>query len=70
MTMIHDLRATPATCFWGFFDATLPPVLRVRSGDLIHIETLTHQAGDAPDLMIDDGVKAVYDAIPMARRGP
>jgi acetamidase/formamidase len=68
--MIHDLRATPATCFWGFFDATLPPVLRVRSGDLVRIETLTHQAGDAPDLMMDAGVQAVYDAIPMATRGP
>ena len=64
--MIHDLRATPATCFWGFFDAALPPVLRVRSGDLVRIETLTHQAGDAPDLMMDAGVRAVCDAIPMA----
>ena len=68
--MIHDLRATPATCFWGFFDASLPPVLRVRSGDLVRIETLTHQAGDAPDLMMDEGVRAVYDAIPIATRGP
>ena len=68
--MIHELRATPATCFWGFFDASLPPVLRVRSGDLVRIETLTHQAGDAPDLMMDDGVRAVYDAIPIATRGP
>jgi formamidase len=68
--MIHELRATPATCFWGFFDAALPPVLSVRSGDLIHIETLTHQAGDAPDLMMDQGVEAVYRAIPMASRGP
>jgi acetamidase/formamidase len=68
--VIHDLPATPATCFWGFFDAALPPVLRVRSGDLVWIETLTHQAGDAPDLMMDDGVTAVYDAIPMTTRGP
>jgi acetamidase/formamidase len=68
--MIHELPATPATCFWGFFDAALPPVLRVRSGDLVRIETLTHQAGDAPDLMMDAGVKAVYDAIPIASRGP
>lgn len=68
--MLHDLRATPDTCFWGFFDAARPPVLRVRSGDLVRIETLTHQAGDAPDLMMDDGVRAVYDAIPMADRGP
>lgn len=68
--MLHTLPATPETCFWGFFDAALPPVLRVRSGDLVRIETLTHQAGDAPDLMMDAGVKAVYDAIPMATRGP
>ena len=68
--MIHDLPATPETCFWGFFDASLPPVLRVRSGDLVRVETLTHQAGDAPDLMMDDGVRAVYDAIPIEARGP
>jgi acetamidase/formamidase len=68
--VIHELRATPATCFWGFFDAALPPVLRVRSGDLVRIETLTHQAGDAPDLMMDAGVRVVYDAIPIAARGP
>jgi len=68
--MTHDLRATPDTCFWGFFDAALPPVLTVRSGDLVRIETLTHQAGDAPDLMMDEGVEAVYRAIPIATRGP
>jgi acetamidase/formamidase len=58
--MLHDLRATPETCFWGFCDASLPPVLRVRSGDVVRIETLTHQAGDAPDLMMDAGIEAVY----------
>jgi acetamidase/formamidase len=68
--MLHVLRATPETCFWGFFDAALPPVLRVRSGDLVRVETLTHQAGDAPDLLMDAGVQAVYDAIPPASRGP
>jgi acetamidase/formamidase len=68
--MIHELGATPDTCFWGFFDSTLPSVLRVRSGDLVRIETLTHQAGDAPDLMMDPGVEAVYRAIPLAKRGP
>ena len=68
--MIHELPATPANCFWGFFDAALPPVLTVRSGDLVRIETLTHQAGDAPDLMMDEGVEAVYRSIPIERRGP
>ena len=67
---LHELRATPSTCFWGFFDRSLPPVLTVRSGDIVHVETLTHQAGDAPDLLMDDGVRAVYEGIPPAERGP
>jgi acetamidase/formamidase len=67
---LHVLRATPANCFWGFFDRSLPPVLTVRSGDIVHVETLTHQAGDAPDLMMDDGVRAVYEGIPPSKRGP
>src|SRR5438105_9219265 len=66
--MIHELRATPATCFWGFFDASLPPVLRVRSGDLVRIETLTHQAGDAPDLLMDEGIERVFAEV--SDRGP
>ena len=67
---LHVLRATPANCFWGFFDRSRPPVLTVRSGDVVHVETLTHQAGDAPDLLMDDGVRAVYSGIPAAERGP
>src|SRR5881296_2693114 len=66
----HQLRATPDTCFWGFFDSSRPPVLEVRSGDLVRVETLTHQAGDAPDLLMDAGVEAVYRGIPRAERGP
>ena len=67
---VHELIASPETCFWGFFDRSLPPVVRVRSGDIVHVETLTHQAGDAPDLLMDAGTAAVYDSIPMADRGP
>jgi acetamidase/formamidase len=67
---LHELRATPQTCFWGFFDRDRPPVLRVRSGDAVFVETLTHQAGDAPDLLMDDGTVAVYDGVPAEARGP
>ena len=66
----HALPATPSTCFWGYFDNTLPPALEVESGDLVSLELLTHQAGDAPDLMMDDGVRAVYEGIPLPTRGP
>ena len=67
---LHVLKATPQSCFWGFFDRSRPPVLTVRSGDVVQVETLTHQAGDAPDLLMDDGVRAVYEGIAASERGP
>jgi hypothetical protein len=42
----------------------------VRSGDLVRVETLTRQAGDAPDFLMDAGVEGVCRGIPMADRGP
>lgn len=35
----HELKATPATVHRGFFDATLPPVLTIDSGDFVKLET-------------------------------
>ncbi len=64
----HTLKATSKTCFWGFFDKTLPPILTIESGDIVYVEALTHHAGDAPDLLMDDGVKEVYDKL--TDRGP
>jgi acetamidase/formamidase len=37
----HYLKASAATCHWGFFDAALPPVLTVTSGDTVTIDTVT-----------------------------
>ncbi|MBN9511418.1 MAG: acetamidase/formamidase family protein [Alphaproteobacteria bacterium] len=44
----HHLRASPATCHWGFFDATLPPVLTVPSGARVTIETVSGGPDDLP----------------------
>jgi acetamidase/formamidase len=67
---VHVLAAGPSTCFWGFFDRDLPPVLTVRSGDLVRVEAVTHHAGDAPDLLMDAGIEAIWAAIPETERGP
>lgn len=67
---LHVLKATPETCHWGYFDAALAPKLRIKSGDLIQAEALTHHAGDAPDLMMDDEMKALYASIPESDRNP
>jgi acetamidase/formamidase len=65
---VHRLPATPSTVHWGFFDPGLQPALTIKSGDLVAIETLTHHAGDAPDLLMDEGVAEVFDHV--LDRGP
>jgi acetamidase/formamidase len=37
MAQHHVLSCTPQTCHWGVFDAALPPVLRVASGDTVAV---------------------------------
>jgi acetamidase/formamidase len=66
--MQHDLPATPSTVHWGYFDPRLPPALVVSSGDLVAIETLTHHAGDAPDLLMDPRIADVFASV--TDRGP
>jgi acetamidase/formamidase len=44
MTAHHTLRASPETIHWGFFDAKLPPVLRLSSGDRLTIESVSGSA--------------------------
>jgi acetamidase/formamidase len=68
--MLHELKARKNTVHWGYFDASLAPVLRVRSGDLVQIEAVTHHAGDAPDLLMDDAIRQLFRDIPEDDRNP
>src|ERR1035438_9197938 len=36
----HKLKATPKTVAWGYYAASTPPALRIRSGDSVEGETL------------------------------
>lgn len=67
---LHHLKATPRTVHWGYFDPAIAPVLKVRSGDWIQAEAITHHAGDAPELMFDEGVEAIFRGVPEADRNP
>jgi acetamidase/formamidase len=67
---LHTLRATPDNVHWGYFDAALAPALTVRSGDLVYAEAVTHHAGDAPELMMDEALHALWRAIPEHDRNP
>jgi acetamidase/formamidase len=68
--MLHDLPAIQKNVHWGYFDAALAPALIVESGDFVRAEAITHHAGDAPELMMDDKVRALYDTIPESDRQP
>tara|TARA_Y200000002_G_scaffold365579_1_gene355672 strand:- start:161 stop:1243 length:1083 start_codon:yes stop_codon:yes gene_type:complete len=67
---LHTIRATPDSCHWGYFSASVPPALTIDSGDLIQAEAITHHAGDDPDLMMDAKIQALWDGIPETDRHP
>ena len=37
------LRSTPETVLWGYISANLPPALKIKSGQVVEIEALSHQ---------------------------
>jgi acetamidase/formamidase len=39
-TRTHDLPLLPANVHWGYYDARVPPVLRIASGDVVRVETM------------------------------
>ena len=49
----YVVPVTAATVHWGYFSRSLKPVLSVKSGDFVTIETLTHHAYDDYARMIE-----------------
>jgi acetamidase/formamidase len=52
----HELKLVPENLRWGYFDASVAPVLRIRSGDRIRLETMVARGLGRPRLagMKDD----------------
>lgn len=46
--MQNELLPTPGTVHWGYFDADLPPVLKVRSGDALTVDTVSGGPRELP----------------------
>src|SRR3982074_1404227 len=67
---MHELPATLRNVHWGYFDASLAPAIKVRSGDIIRAEAVTHHAGDAPELLMDDAITTLFNGIPEEDRNP
>src|SRR5712664_2566016 len=65
----HTLKPTPKTVAWGYYDAKAAPVLRVKSGDTVEIQTLItnspkrlEDAGLPPD-QVEQSLRDITDQV-------
>jgi acetamidase/formamidase len=70
----HQLKATPKTIAWGYYDASTPPVLRIKSGDTVEIQTLItssptrlEAAGVAPE-QVEQSLRDIFKEV--TNKGP
>jgi acetamidase/formamidase len=43
------LRSTPDTVVWGYFAADIAPALRIKSGQTVKVDTVSHSGVNTPD---------------------
>src|ERR1700739_2597655 len=65
----HTLKPTPKTVAWGYYDAKAAPVLRVKSGDTVEIQTLItnspkrlEEVGVPPD-QVEQSLRDITDQV-------
>lgn len=69
-----ELKANPKTVVWGHYSASTPPVLRVHSGDVVKIETVStgspsrFEASGVPPDQIPKNFRDIFDQV--KDRGP
>jgi acetamidase/formamidase len=70
----HQLKPSPTTVAWGFYDAAAKPVLRIKSGDKVEVQTLITSsptrlegAGLAPD-QVEQSLRDIHQAV--TNKGP
>src|SRR5881628_3045273 len=63
------LKATPKTVAWGYYDAKAAPVLRVKSGDTVEVQTLItnspkrlEEAGLSPE-QVEQSLRDITDQV-------
>jgi acetamidase/formamidase len=65
----YTLKPTPKTVAWGYYDAKAAPVLRVKSGDTVEVQTLItnspkrlEEAGVPPD-QVEQSLRDITDQV-------
>src|SRR5581483_8821902 len=70
----YELAATPKTVVWGNYAASNPPVLRIKSGDTVRVETIStgsparFEAAGVPAAEIPQNMRDIFDQV--KERGP
>jgi acetamidase/formamidase len=70
----HELKATPKTVAWGYYDASAKPVLRIKSGDVVEVHTLLTnspaglEAAFVPPKEVEQALRDVFREV--KDRGP
>jgi acetamidase/formamidase len=61
----HRLDAAPDTVHWGYFDAALPPLVTVESGDTVVISTVsgTPDVMPPPPLQVPPALAAIHQKV-------
>lgn len=71
-----DLKATPATVVWGNYAASNPPVLHIKSGDTVRIETVAtgsparFEGAGVPAKDVPQNMRDIFARFPVKDRGP
>src|SRR2546427_9460110 len=65
----YTLKPIPKTVAWGYYDAKAAPVLRIKSGDTVEIQTLItnspkrlEEAGVPPD-QVEQSLRDITDQV-------
>jgi hypothetical protein len=70
----HRLPLAPENARWGYFDASVAPVLRIASGDLVEVETMVARGlermilAGAPEESFPGSIRRVESEV--KERGP
>ncbi len=71
----HKLTVSPDTIAWGYYWAGAKPVLTIKSGDVVEIQTVSGNpdrlvaAGVPPD-QIQTELREIYEKVPKSAKGP
>ena len=65
----YTLKPTPKTVAWGYYDASTAPVLRVKSGDTVEVQTLITsspkrlEGAGVPPAQVEQALRDIYDQV-------